>query len=120
MSREPLQVVLAVVLVLVLAIGGPALLERAHRPAPRPAVLASAAIPRGQRRVTLEVAGMTCASCASKVSHRLQALAGVRACALDARTGRASVLCDNDVADTSLVRSVHAANRAFTATVVAH
>ena len=120
MSREPLQVPLAVVTVLVLAIGGPALLERARRPAPRSAALASTAVPRGERRVTLDVAGMTCASCASKVADRLEAVAGVRACDLDLRTSRASVVCDNGVADTSLVRAVRAASRAFTATVVGH
>ena len=117
MSRDALTIVAAVLGVLLLAAGGSVLADRLRSPAAaRPAPVAAGP---GERRVTLEVAGMTCASCASRVTSELAAMPGVVACALDAPAGRAVVVCGEGVADSSLVRAVTRAGKAFTATVLA-
>ena len=120
MSRAPLQVALAVMTVLLIAVGGPHLVERLRRPTPLAAAGDTSVIPYGHRRVTLRVAGMSCASCASRVIEQLRATPGVTACAVDSRAGRATVVCARGVPDTSLVRAVTRASRAFTATIVGH
>ena len=117
MSRDALTIVAAVLGVLLLAAGGSVLADRMRSPvAARPAEVAAGP---GERRVTLEVAGMTCAGCASQVTGELEATPGVVACVLDAPAGRAVVVCGEGVDDTSLVRAVTRAGKAFTATVVA-
>jgi Cu+-exporting ATPase len=118
MSRAPLQIALAVMTVLLIAVGGPHLVERLRRTTPFAAAGDTSVIPYGHRRVALEVAGMSCATCASRVTERLQATPGVTACAVDPRAGRATVVCDKGVSDTTLVRAVTRASRAFTATIV--
>ena len=105
MTREPLNVALAVAAVLLLATGGAWLVEHARQPraarAPVPA-----AVPAGARLVTLEVSGMTCAKCASRITTTLQATAGVRSCGIDPPAKRAWVVCDRAVVDTALVAAV--------------
>jgi copper chaperone CopZ len=65
-----------------------------------------ATVPAGARLVTLEVSGMMCANCASRVTNELTATAGVRSCDVDPTVKRAWVVCDRSVADTTLVAAV--------------
>jgi copper chaperone CopZ len=112
MSRVPLNIVVAVAAVLALAAGGAWLVDHArqprgslaharHRPPP-----AEAAVPAGARLVTLEVSGMMCTNCASRVTIALETTSGVRSCDVDPSASRAWVVCDRGVADTSLVAAV--------------
>jgi Cu+-exporting ATPase len=108
MSREPLNIVLAVTAVLLLASGGAWLVDHVRRsrlatPAARPA---PTAVQGDARLVTLEVSGMSCATCASRVTSALEATAGVRSCGVETASKRAWVVCDRGVADTALVAAV--------------
>ena len=117
MSRDPLNIVFAVLGVLLLAAGGSVLTERMRSPAA--ARMAPVSAGSGERRVTLEVAGMTCAGCASKVTNQLQDTPGVVACEVDPSAGRAVVVCAVDANDSSLVQAVSRAGKGFTATILA-
>jgi len=117
MSRDPLNIVVAVLGVLLLAAGGSVVTERMRSPVA--ARMAPVSAGPGERRVTLEVAGMTCASCASRVTNQLQGTPGVVACDVDPPAGRAVVVCAADVDDSSLVQAVSRAGKAFTATILA-
>lgn len=105
MSREPLNITLAIATVLLLATGGAWLVDHARQPRmsrmPAPAV-----VPAGARLVTLEVSGMTCAKCASRITSTLAATAGVRSCGVDPPARRAWVVCDMGLSDTTLVAAV--------------
>jgi len=105
MTREPLTIGLAIAAVLLLALGGARLVEHARAPRMAPAAV-PAVIPAGARLVTLEVSGMTCAKCASRITSTLLATAGVRSCGVDPPAGRAWVVCEQAVADTALVSAV--------------
>lgn len=115
MSREFLNIGLAVVTVLSLAVGGPWAVDRLRHP-PRPAW--HPVVHSGQKLVTLEISGMYCATCASKVTDQLRATAGVVECGVDTRAQRATVVCDRALADTSLVAAVARAGAGYSATVV--
>ena len=107
MSRDPLKIVLAVAAVLLLAAGGSWLVDHVRRPALRAGVRpVAAAVPADARLVTLEVSGMMCANCASRVTSELAATAGVRSCDVDPTAKRAWVICDRGIADTALVSAV--------------
>ncbi len=116
MSRESLTVVIAVLSVVLLALGGSLWMERQRAPAP--ARVVHAALESGQRRVTLEVTGLSCASCASRVCEQLESTAGVVSCDVDASSSRAYVVCGEAVADSSLVRAVTRAGREYAAAVL--
>jgi Cu+-exporting ATPase len=123
MSRDSLNIAVAVLGVLLLAAGGSVLKERMRSPAAAGmavARMAPASAGAGERRVTLEVAGMTCSSCASRVTNQLQGTPGVVACDVDPPAGRAVVVCAADVDDSSLVQAVSRAGKGFTATILAH
>jgi copper chaperone CopZ len=117
MSRDPLNIVFAVLGVLLLAAGGSVLTERMRSPAA--ARMAPVSAGPGERRVTLAVAGMMCRSCASRVTNQLQGTPGVVACDVDPPAGRAVVVCAADVDDSSLVQAVSRAGKGFTATILA-
>src|SRR5690348_1834031 len=117
MSRDLVNIALAIAAVLALAAGGAWLVDRARQPAPAPAQ-ALAAVPAGGRQVTLELSGMYCAKCASRISRTLRATPGVLACVVDARRHRAQVVCEFGVADTTLTAAVLRAGRGYSATVV--
>ncbi len=117
MSRGSLNIVFAVLGVLLLAAGGSVLTDRMRSPAVVRAAPVSAG--PGERLVTLEVAGMTCAGCASRVTDELKATPGVVSCDVSSPTGRAVVLCGEGVADTALVSAVSLAGKGFTATILA-
>ncbi len=118
MSRDPLNIAVAAMTLLLLLVGGPWLYE--HLRQPPAAVRAFPVAEAGQKRVTLDVSGMICGSCAAKVSDELQATRGVAACDVDPEGARAYVLCDKSVADTSLVGAVRRAGNAYRAVVVGH
>src|ERR1051326_6598362 len=97
--------------VLLLAVGGPYVVQRLGRPA---TIQAASILPRpqsGQKRVTLEVSGMFCANCASRVSHELETTPGVVACDVDVDAHRATVVCDRTLADSTPARPAAPAGR---------
>lgn len=112
--RDPLNVAVAVVMVLLVAVGGMRLMERWH-PAGE-----AVAIPATHKRVTLEVGGMMCGNCAIKVSDQLQATAGVSGCEMDPEHKRAVVECDRAVPESTLVAAVRSAGSEYSARVVGH
>ncbi|MGZ6995714.1 MAG: heavy metal translocating P-type ATPase, partial [Acidimicrobiia bacterium] len=57
------------------------------------------------RRVDLPIAGMTCASCVSRVERGLGALDGVTACRVNLATETATVLYDDDLTSPDAMRS---------------
>jgi len=66
------------------------------------------AVPEGERRVDLQIGGMTCASCAARIEKRLNRLPGVRA-TVNFATERASVRFAGDVQPEALVAAVEQA-----------
>jgi copper chaperone CopZ len=114
MRRDFLNIAALVTMVLVLAIGGPWLVHEI-RTLPRHAIAARA----GQRVVTLEVGGMTCSGCASAVQASIDQVPGVETVMVRLQQGRAYIVCDRGVADTTLVAAVHRAGPGFLAAVAA-
>ena len=113
MRSETWNTVAMVAGVIALAAVGPWLVGEL-RTLPRPHALAARA---GERVVTLEVGGMTCAGCAAKVHGELSRVAGVSAVEVRLRQDRAYVVCDPAVADTALVGAVHRAGPGFLAAI---
>jgi copper chaperone CopZ len=112
MRRDIVNVLGLVAGVLVLAVGGPVVVQRL-RTLP-PGVLAARA---NERIVTLEVGGMTCPGCASSLQARLARVAGVSTAAVRYAQRRAVVVCAREVADTTLVAAVARAGRGFSAAI---
>jgi len=112
MKRDVLNAAALVMVLLVLAVGGPLLVQQL-RSLPRRALAARA----GERIVTLDVAGMSCSGCASAVQSSIAGVAGVSTVAVRFPQRRAYVVCDRAVADTALVAAVHRAGPGFTAAV---
>src|SRR5262245_61624695 len=105
MKNDALNISAIVFGVLLLAVGGP-WLAKELRSLPHPVKLAA----RGNERiVTLEVGGMTCKTCAGAVKGQLAELPGVSAVDVRVTEGRAFVVCDPQVADTSLTAAVRRA-----------
>ncbi len=103
-----------VVGVLLLAAGGP-WLARELRSLPRPHALAARS---GERIVTLDVAGMTCSGCASKVREELASVQGVSTAEVRLAQRRAYVVCDRALADSALTAAVGRAGPGFEGMVV--
>lgn len=95
--------------VLLLAAGGP-WLARELRSLPRPHALAARS---GERIVTLDVAGMTCSGCASKVREELSSVQGVSTAEVRLAQRRAYVVCDRALADSALTGAVGRAGPGF-------
>jgi copper chaperone CopZ len=114
MDRQFLNIAGIVVAVLVLAIGGPLLL-REMRSLPDAQALSSRS---GEKIVTLEVGGMTCAGCAGTIQSTIASLDGVSAVDVRLDQDRAYVVCDRDLADSTLTAAVVGAGPAFIARVV--
>ena len=108
MSRDLLNIVALVAGVLVLAVGGPLIVQQI-RSLPQPALAARA----DQRVVTLEVGGMTCSGCTKAVQSSLAQVGGVSTVAVRLQQRRAYVVCDRTVADSALVAAVHRAGPGF-------
>jgi copper chaperone CopZ len=113
MKGEILNTLALVSLVLAAAIGGPWLWQQV-RTLPEHRSLAARA---GERIVTLEIGGMTCAGCATKVRGELTAVHGVSAVEVRVAQKKAFVVCRPDVDDTTLVSAVHRAGPGFGAFV---
>jgi len=114
MKTDILNTVALVVGVVALAVVGPWLWGELRSLPGNPALSARA----GERVVTLEVGGMTCVGCASRVQGELASLPGVSAAEVRYEQDRAYVVCRSDVADTSLVSAVSRAGPGFLASVV--
>ena len=96
------HIVLLVAAVLAVALGGPWLVRHVRSLPPGSELAARS----GERIVTMEVGGMTCAGCETKVRDRLDAIPGVSSVAVRHQQSRAYVVCGRDVADTALVAAV--------------
>lgn len=105
--------VLLVAGVLAAAIGGPWLVGEL-RALPDGRTLAARS---GERVVTLDVGGMTCAGCAAKVESEVSAVPGVSRVAVRLGPRRAYVVCRPDVADSALVGAIHRAGPGFLAAI---
>jgi copper chaperone CopZ len=94
----------SLVLVLGAAIAAPVLLKtpRAGR-APVPNT------PAGSRLVNIEVGGMECAACVTKITGTLSAVRGVTSVEVSLERQRARVVCASGVADTALTAAVRRA-----------
>ena len=103
-----------VVGVIALAVGGPWLVGQL-RSLPEHRTLAARA---GERVVTLEVGGMTCAGCAAKVKSELAAIEGVSAVEVRIQQDRAFVVTRPAVDDSALIGAVRRAGPNFAAAVV--
>lgn len=71
-----------------------------------------------ERIVTLEVGGMTCASCVAAVRGKLDELPGVSTAEVRLQQERAYVVCDRTLPDSALVNTIQRAGPGFLATVV--
>jgi copper chaperone len=114
MKLQFLNSLALVATVVALAAGGPWLVHEL-RTLPQHTALAARA---GQRIVTIEVGGMTCAGCAATIHGTLASVPGVTA--VDVRLGqdRAYVVCSPGVDDTTLMAAVHQAGPGFIGAVV--
>jgi len=114
-KRDLLNIAAVVGAVLVLAVGGP-WIAREVRVLARQAPLAARA---DQRIATLAVSGMTCSGCAAAVEKKLAATPGVATASVRHPENRAYVVCERDVADSTLVAVVRNAGKGFDAAPVA-
>src|SRR5437867_423400 len=113
MKLEALNTLALVTCVLAAAIGGPWLWQQVASLPGHHALAARA----GEHIVTLEVGGMTCSGCATKVKDELAAVDGVSAVEVRLKQDKAFVVCRPSVAETSLVAAVHRAGPGFAAFV---
>ncbi len=113
MKSEFLNMLALVACVIAAAVGGPWLWQEL-RSLPSHHALAARA---GERIVTLEVGGMTCSGCATKVRGELAAVKGVSAVEVRLHQEKAFVVCRPGVDDTTLVAAVRRAGPGFAAFV---
>jgi copper chaperone CopZ len=113
MRNEFLNTLALVALVMAAALGGPWMWQQI-RTLPSHRALAARA---GERVVTLEVGGMTCAGCAKKVSSELAAVDGVSAVEVRLAQDKAFVVCRPSVGDSTLLTAVRRAGPGFAAFV---
>jgi Cu+-exporting ATPase len=106
--------------VLLLAVGGPVLIQKLRGPAPLPGSVAAQELAAGQKRLTLRVSGMMCANCVQTITDALEATPGVVSSDVDLDAGRADVLCEKAVADSALTGAVARAGQDYSATVLRH
>ena len=99
--------------VVAVALGGPWLWGQ-MRELPHHRALAARA---GERIVTLEVGGMTCVGCATKVRGALASVDGVSAVEVRLAQDKAYVVCPATVQDTALTAAVRSAGPGFAAFV---
>jgi copper chaperone CopZ len=113
MRRDLWNIVALVAGVLAIAILGPWMV-RELRSLPDSRALAARS---GERIVTLEVAGMTCAGCAAKLEEEISTLAGVSAVKVRVGQDRAFVVCARSVEDSLLLGAVRRAGPGFSARI---
>ena len=114
MRLDALNSLAMVAAVLVLAVGGPWLFGQL-KGLQSPGELAARS---GERIVTLEVAGMTCGGCASRVHGELASLDGVSKVEVRLGQDRAYVVCSPTLSDSLLVAAVGRAGPNFLSRVV--
>ena len=104
----------AALVVMVAGLGAERIHEsrRAARPAPPPAY------PMIARVATLEVGGMICGDCVSKIDHELSKVKGVAAVDVSLTGQRAVVVCDAAVPDTALTAAVRRAGPGYLGLIV--
>ena len=71
----------------------------------------------GERVVQIDVGGMTCSGCASKVQGELARVRGVSAVEVRLKQEKAFVVCPPGVSDSALVAAVHRAGPGFAAVI---
>jgi copper chaperone CopZ len=113
MRNEALNTLALVALVIAGAVGGPWLWQQV-RSLPGHRALAARS---GEHVVTLEVGGMTCAGCASKVRTELASVDGVSAVEVRLQQDKAVVVCRPGVEDSTLLSAVRRAGPGFAAFV---
>jgi copper chaperone CopZ len=113
MKSEVANTLVLVACVVAAAVGGPWLWQQ-MKTLPGHHALAARA---GERIVTLEVGGMTCSGCATKVKGELTAVDGVSAVEVRLAQDKALVVCGPGVDDTTLVAAVRRAGPGFGAFV---
>jgi copper chaperone CopZ len=112
MRTSLLNTVALVLAVVLLATAGP-WLAREVRSLPKAALAKRA----NARIVTLDVGGMTCSGCASRIREELTSVPGVAAAEVRLGQQRAIVVCDRAVPDSTLLSAVHRAGPGFEANV---
>ena len=117
MKRDPLDIAVAVMFVLLVIVGAPYLIQKVRGAAPVEGTVAAEPVTPGERRVTLAVQGMMCGSCVETITNALQSTPGVKQCEVDLSTERAVVLCDRMVADSALVGAIERSDSLYTAHV---
>jgi copper chaperone CopZ len=113
MKSELLNTLVLVAGVLAAAVGGPWLWHQVKSLPGHHALAARA----GERIVTLEVGGMTCAGCVAKVEGELAAVQGVSAVEVRLAQDKAFVVCRPSVEDSTLLLAVRRAGPGFAAFV---
>ncbi len=119
MKRDPLDIAVVVMLVLVVIVGGPYALKQIRGPEPVAGSVAAEKATATQRKVTLGVKGMMCGTCVETITNALQATPGVASAEVDLSSGRAVVLCARALADTALVGAIERSDSLYTAHVTA-
>lgn len=113
MKGSLLNSLAAVAAVVLVAAGGPWLVSQL-RSLPAPVALAARS---GQRVVSLDVGGMTCSGCATRVHEELAAVRGVRTAEVRLAQRKAFVVCERAVTDSALIQAVGRAGPGFQAAV---
>ena len=106
MWRDPLNIVIVVVLAALVVIGGPVALEKIRGPQAPEGSIAAMKPAANERRVTLRISGMMCGNCVESITNSLNSTAGVTGADVDLASGKAIVLCEKTVADSALVGAV--------------
>jgi len=101
--RDPLNLALVVVAALLLVVGGRFAYERWQDRIAAEATVQGQRLASHEKRVSLAVDGMMCANCVETITNALQSTPGVITCDVDKDQGRAVVVCERSVADTTLV-----------------
>lgn len=117
MKRDPLDVAVIVMLVLLVVVGGPYALQKLRGPQPPEGSVAAERPAASQRRVTLKVEGMMCGNCVETIAGALNALPGVSGCEVDRERERAVVVCDRVLADSALIGAIERSDTLYTAQV---
>jgi len=117
MKRDPLDIAVGVMLVLLVLVGAPYAFQKLRAAAPVEGTIAAEEVAPSERRVTLAVQGMMCGTCVETITNALQGTPGVMGCEVDMAAERAVVLCDRSVADSALVGAIERSDSLYTAHV---
>jgi len=115
--RDPLNIALVVVAALLLVVGGRFAYDRWQDRIAAEATVQGQRLASNEKRVSLAVEGMMCANCVETITHALQSTPGVTTCDVDKDLGRAVVVCDRSVADSTLVGVIARSGADFSCTL---